>query len=680
VNANKLVAGLRRAERRAGVFFGKLAKHRQKLRNSSIALGAAFAGQLFLMKKVTDAAARQEAEERRLEDALANVAVARENDAEMLKLQAKELANHTKFADEAILSAQSMLATFQLGGDQIAEATKRVLDMAAATEKMTGTQVDLQQVAIAVGKGLTGQVGILSRYGVVLSDEAKKSKDFNVILGELDKNFKGIAEGSAKTFAGRQEQMKNVIGDLAEEIGFTLFPILTRMMQTITPIIIRTAEWVRENQKLVAVLIGIGVGGTGLLAGLSTFGFMLSGIPLLVSIAGGSVGILALAFITLATAIGVALATANKMPDSVEAMNEELAENEKRLKKLREIQGKTTESQRQLNFEIDKGPPGMTQQNTAAGALSGQIAALEKRNKELTEASTKLEASQKREAETAQFLADMQQRLNDQKNQVDSEAFMKELRERVSLREKEAALGEQTLAAAEKPLITEEMLNALETYNNGLDQAMELLEELPLTHSQAASQLLDDIHRMSTGFSLTFVNMFDTLVASGKNFLKSLGAAFVASFLRMIRMAIEAAIIQVLIAKVEESAKAIIKAPLTFGASLLALAPIAAAAAAGIAGLRALEGKFAAKQGLRTGGIARGGEEVHPREIVFNAASQDLGDFFSMLRMVAPGMAADANMGGNIEVNIGSVSNDLDVNDMLRKVAETVRYAKEGGI
>lgn len=184
---------------------------------STIVAGA---GLLLFIRSSITAAKQQELAERKLEAAFLGSGKATKAQINSLKEYASQLQLTTGFGDEQIINAQSMLATFALTSEQVKATTIRMLDMAAATGAITGKQVDLQTVAIALGKGLTGQVGILSRYGVVISDAVKASGDFNDILGELDKNFRGFAEliGSG-TFEGSTKGLSDAFGDFKEKLG-----------------------------------------------------------------------------------------------------------------------------------------------------------------------------------------------------------------------------------------------------------------------------------------------------------------------------------------------------------------------------------------------------------------------------------------------------------------------------
>lgn len=184
------------------------------------------AGAIIFGKKSLNAYIIQENAMARLKSGLKNVKGMTDDNAESLSKYAAELQKTTTFGDETTISSMAMLSTFQLNENQIKELTPRIQDMTASLEKSTGQQQDMEQIAISVGKAMTLGVGSLSRYGVVISDNAKKEfrnadamGKVRILTEELDKNYKGIAEGSANTFGGKIKQINNIFGDFKEEIG-----------------------------------------------------------------------------------------------------------------------------------------------------------------------------------------------------------------------------------------------------------------------------------------------------------------------------------------------------------------------------------------------------------------------------------------------------------------------------
>lgn len=145
-----------------------------------------------------------------------------------IKNMASSLQNVSTFGDEAILSGQNLLLTFtNVGKETFPRATQAMVDMATAM----GT--DVKSGAIQLGKALNDPIaGIsaLSRVGVSFTDDEKEmirtmqeAGDMAgaqaVILKSLEMQFGGSAAAARDTFGGAMQSLKNVQGDIMEDIG-----------------------------------------------------------------------------------------------------------------------------------------------------------------------------------------------------------------------------------------------------------------------------------------------------------------------------------------------------------------------------------------------------------------------------------------------------------------------------
>ena len=141
------------------------------------------------------------------------------------------------FADDAILGAQNVLATFtQIKGENFGNATQSIIDMSQAL----GT--DLQSSAMQVGKALNDPiagVSSLGRAGVQFTDEQKnmiksmvEAGDIagaqSIILGELETQFGGSALAAVDTFAGQQIVLAEQFANVQQSLGESLMPVLMR--------------------------------------------------------------------------------------------------------------------------------------------------------------------------------------------------------------------------------------------------------------------------------------------------------------------------------------------------------------------------------------------------------------------------------------------------------------------
>lgn len=138
---------------------------------------------------------------------------------------ASELQKVTRFGDEAIIPAQSLLLTFtKVGKTVFPRALEAILDVSTAMKQ------DLKTSAIQVGKALNDPIkgmAALGRTGITFSDSQKaivKSlvKTGNVIgaqkviLKELETQFGGSARAARNTLGGSLDALANSWGDLFE--------------------------------------------------------------------------------------------------------------------------------------------------------------------------------------------------------------------------------------------------------------------------------------------------------------------------------------------------------------------------------------------------------------------------------------------------------------------------------
>ncbi len=182
--------------------------------------------------------------------------------AEAINAHALALSKATRFEDDAIVGAQSLLLTFtNIGKDVFPQATESILDLS------TAFGMDLQSASIMVGKALNDPIAGLTALGragvqftaaqketikgmIEMGDVAGAQK---LILKELETQIGGSAEAAGQTFAGQMDIMKNQIGNIKEQIGGALLPILTDLAAKIGP------QLVEGAQKFADWLVAVGI-------------------------------------------------------------------------------------------------------------------------------------------------------------------------------------------------------------------------------------------------------------------------------------------------------------------------------------------------------------------------------------------------------------------------------------
>lgn len=121
-------------------------------------------------------------------------------------------------------------------------------DISAATGK------DLASVSLALAKASQGQFTALSKLGIPLDENIKKSKDFEKVVGLLNDQFGGAAETAAGTFSGQLKILQAQFGEILETVGAALLPYLQRfsefLVNNVAPAIQRVTTVIGEKGLL----------------------------------------------------------------------------------------------------------------------------------------------------------------------------------------------------------------------------------------------------------------------------------------------------------------------------------------------------------------------------------------------------------------------------------------------
>lgn len=173
--------------------------------------------------------------------------------ADALKRQAAEIQKKTIIGDEDTIRGQAQLATFRSLIPHIHRATEAM----AVFVEFQG--VDAVTAANLLGKAAEGNIGALTRYGISLSETARRTKDVELILTEILQQLPEMGI-SSQTAAGRVDQLANALGDVKEKLGMALSPAIKAVVNEIEPLVVRLDGWVQANQKLIASSVAEFVG------------------------------------------------------------------------------------------------------------------------------------------------------------------------------------------------------------------------------------------------------------------------------------------------------------------------------------------------------------------------------------------------------------------------------------
>ena len=188
------------------------------LKSQAMLAAGAFLGTGMLVagiKKAVDAFGEQELAEKKLEQALGRTSQALLN-------QASALQQVSTFGDEAIITAQSLIASFVDDEEQIKKATAATLDLAAAKG------MDLNAAADLVSKTLGSSTNAMSRYGIEVTGAVGSTERLESLTTNIANVFGGQASAQADTMTGSIKQMKNAVGDAAESLASLLAPSIIK--------------------------------------------------------------------------------------------------------------------------------------------------------------------------------------------------------------------------------------------------------------------------------------------------------------------------------------------------------------------------------------------------------------------------------------------------------------------
>lgn len=223
----------------------------------AIAAGAALAGLTVATYKAVTAANAQEDAEKKLAAALGFTSRG-------LLDQASALQKVSKYGDEAIIEAQALIAAYIKDEEQVKQATKATLDLAAAKG------MNLNNAADLVAKTLGSSTNALSRYGVEVEGAVGSSERLESLTKNIAATFGGQAAAQAETFGGRITQLKNAYGDLWEELGFVItrntfflkaLNVGKTLFENMSQRVKENREWLMELTKSGIIGLVKGLGG-----------------------------------------------------------------------------------------------------------------------------------------------------------------------------------------------------------------------------------------------------------------------------------------------------------------------------------------------------------------------------------------------------------------------------------
>lgn len=185
--------------------------------------------------------------------------------------QAAELQSRTIYGDEVIIEQQAFLAALGLTEQQIGSTINAAIQLSAALG------IDLNSAVRNLAKTYSGLAGELGESIPALRNLTAEEMKAGGAIAYVNDNYKGFAETAAQTGMGPLQQLKNTLGDLAEQFGTILVPIIQKLavrlkeiaekFQQLSP---RTREIITTVAAVAAATGPLLVAGGKLITGLKT--------------------------------------------------------------------------------------------------------------------------------------------------------------------------------------------------------------------------------------------------------------------------------------------------------------------------------------------------------------------------------------------------------------------------
>lgn len=174
---------------------------------------------------------------------------------ERLMQQAAELQSRSIYGDEAIIEQQAFLAALGLTETQINDTINAAAQLSAALG------MEFSSAVRNLSKTYSGLAGELGESIPALRNLTAEEMAAGAAIAYVNDNYKGFAETAAQTGTGPLLQLKNTLGDLAEQFGTILVPVIQKLatklkeiaekFQKLSP---ETREWITAIAALAAAI------------------------------------------------------------------------------------------------------------------------------------------------------------------------------------------------------------------------------------------------------------------------------------------------------------------------------------------------------------------------------------------------------------------------------------------
>lgn len=214
------------------------------------------------------------------------------------------------FDDET--AALSITKLFQVTGDLNKAMELNTLAMDLARSKNIGLEEASRMVTLV----LAGNGRALKEYGIVL-DETKTPME---ALAQLQGMVAGQAESATSSITVQNQILKESFANLQDEVGERLVPLLSSLLEKVTPYVEKLTEWIDKNPQLTEQIFLVGTALTAVVAVMLPLGIALPAIVSTITalatgfgLVAGALGTTAMPLIGIIALLGIVGVTAFKI-------------------------------------------------------------------------------------------------------------------------------------------------------------------------------------------------------------------------------------------------------------------------------------------------------------------------------------------------------------------------------
>lgn len=213
---DKNVSIIIRAKNEATAVINKVSDGFSALKANLLAVTAAITAIVAAFYKTMKAAIESEVVESKRNQALKKSGELTAENIKSLNTQADTIMRLLGIEDEEIKKVQTQLSYGKLRAEQIKQLTPLILDFAAAS---TEEGINAESAAKMVAKSIEGEVNVLSRIGIVFSENATKTEKFNTVMSEFTQRFGGAAQANVQGINKEIVAFKVATSELIETLG-----------------------------------------------------------------------------------------------------------------------------------------------------------------------------------------------------------------------------------------------------------------------------------------------------------------------------------------------------------------------------------------------------------------------------------------------------------------------------